>query len=120
VPSAKYVGINVAALFPNTSISDVFAFDVDAGSSDATLATGDSGSPSFVNVNGEWRLPGINTFVFTAAIPDGTKLSGGGGMVLAAYEPWIASVTAVPEPSSYAMLLAGLGLAGIMARRRAR
>ena len=119
-PSAKHVGTNVADLFPNASISDVFAFDVEAGSSDATFATGDSGSPSFVNVNGEWRLAGINTFVFTAAIPDGTKLSGGGGMVLTTYEPWIAAVTAVPEPSQYAMFLAGLGLAGFIARRRVR
>jgi secreted trypsin-like serine protease len=117
---AKYVGTNVADLLPSAPISDVFAFDVDAGSSDATLASGDSGSPSFVNVNGEWRLAGINTFVFTAAIPDGTRLSGGGGMVLSAYEPWIAAVTAVPEPSRYAMFLAGLGLAGFIARRRAR
>jgi hypothetical protein len=28
------------------------------------------------------------------------------------------SVTAVPEPESYAMLLAGLGIVGMMARRR--
>jgi len=28
------------------------------------------------------------------------------------------SVTAVPEPETYAMLLAGLGLVGFMARRR--
>lgn len=30
------------------------------------------------------------------------------------------SVTAVPEPGSYAMLLAGLGLMGVIARRRSR
>jgi hypothetical protein len=30
------------------------------------------------------------------------------------------SVTAVPEPDSYAMLLAGLGLMGLVARRRSR
>jgi hypothetical protein len=30
------------------------------------------------------------------------------------------SVTAVPEPGTYAMLLAGLGLIGTMVRRRQR
>lgn len=30
----------------------------------------------------------------------------------------VANVTAVPEPESYAMLLAGLGLMGAIARRR--
>jgi hypothetical protein len=28
------------------------------------------------------------------------------------------AVSAVPEPSSYAMLMAGLGLCGVLARRR--
>ena len=32
----------------------------------------------------------------------------------------MASVTAVPEPETYAMLLAGLGVMGAIARRRAR
>jgi hypothetical protein len=31
-----------------------------------------------------------------------------------------ATVTAVPEPESYAMLLAGLGLMGAIARRKAK
>ena len=31
----------------------------------------------------------------------------------------LASVTAVPEPETYAMLLAGLGLMGLVARRKA-
>lgn len=111
-PTAKYLGTNAADIYPSSAISDVFAFSVDAGSSDATFANGDSGSPSFVKVNGEWRLAGINTFVFSSATP------GGGGMVLAAYEPWISAVTAVPEPSMYAMFLIGFGLAGMIVRRR--
>jgi hypothetical protein len=31
-----------------------------------------------------------------------------------------ATIVPVPEPESYAMLLAGLGLLGVVARRRAR
>jgi hypothetical protein len=37
----------------------------------------------------------------------------------ASYDVRVASVAAVPEPESYAMLLAGLGLMGAVARRRA-
>jgi PEP-CTERM motif len=40
------------------------------------------------------------------------------GLVLNAPGTWTLSVTPVPEPETYAMLLAGLGLLGFMARRR--
>jgi hypothetical protein len=45
----------------------------------------------------------------------GTAAGSYGGTYLASL-----TVTAVPEPESYAMLLAGLGLMGFVARRRAR
>ena len=32
---------------------------------------------------------------------------------------WVADVSAVPEPATYAMLLGGLGLLGMMRRRKA-
>lgn len=41
-------------------------------------------------------------------------------MTVAAYSGWIAEVTAVPEPGTYALFLAGLaGIGSIVRRRRA-
>lgn len=61
---------------------------------------------------------GLNTITFSYT-PDGA-LNGPGGQGFAD-ESWkiaSASVTAVPEPETYAMLLAGLGVMGAIARRR--
>ena len=52
----------------------------------------------------------IDPTTFVGASPNGPMYWGMGSM----------TVTAVPEPEVYAMLLAGLGLVGVMARRRQR
>ncbi len=60
---------------------------------------------------------GVNTFTFAYSIPGASNGSGQG----LGDEGWgiaSATVTAVPEPETYAMLLAGLGLMGAIARRR--
>ena len=60
---------------------------------------------------------GVSLFTFAYSAPGAANGAGqglgdeGGGIASAA-------VTAVPEPETYAMLLAGLGLMGAIARRR--
>jgi len=51
------------------------------------------------------------TFSYASAIPQGLGDEGWGVKNL--------SVTTVPEPESYGLLMAGLGLAGFAARRKA-
>jgi hypothetical protein len=58
---------------------------------------------------GEWSLA-AGTYTITGSATLSPFNSGFGYL----------SVTAVPEPESYAMLLAGLGLMGVIARRRNR
>jgi secreted trypsin-like serine protease len=91
---------------------------------EATIVGGDSGSAAFVYANGQWQLAGINTFQATfGAGPSqsGEYGTGGGGIVLSSYAAWIDSVviTPVPEPHSWLMLLAGLGMFGVASLRRA-
>ena len=54
------------------------------GPEEVTLATGDSGSPAFVQVNGQWRIAAINTFVINAGANarPGVYGTAGGGVLL--------------------------------------
>lgn len=142
--SVKRVGQNkidyLVADDDGTTKTEILLFDFD-GSTNATnvmgggtlganveaqYAGGDSGSPMFVQVNGQWQLIGIASFNGTVKNSDGTPYSTsnttfgsiGGATSVAAYSSWINTVSAVPEPQSYAMLLAGLGLLGLCVRRR--
>lgn len=86
---------------------------------EGNIGGGDSGGPSFVQIGGVYYLVANNTF--GGAWPDqvdGTYGTYFGGMALAAYSDWIGNVTAVPEPGTYAMLLAGLAVVAGVARRR--
>lgn len=60
---------------------------------------------------------GAPAYLVTDATPEGSN-----GQITGRYqyEASFSPVTAVPEPESYAMLLAGLGLMGAIARRRSR
>jgi len=67
-----------------------------------------------------------NTYSLMSGTPYQVKISGHtrtdlvGGEGTVSVNALNAVVTMVPEPESYAMLLAGLGLLGVIARRRAR
>jgi fibronectin-binding autotransporter adhesin len=85
-----------------------FAAQVQAGDSFELMQVGGSLFGQFANVASGARLltlDGEGSFVVTYG--DGQHL------LLSAYE-----VTAVPEPESYALMLAGLGLISLVARRR--
>lgn len=60
----------------------------------------------------------FNLTNFAGKQVDGLSFSTSGGKFLIVDN--IMAVTAVPEPSTYAMLLAGLGMMGVIARRRTR
>ena len=86
---------------------------------EGNIGGGDSGGPSFVKIGDTYYLAANNTFGGTW--PDqvsGTYGTYFGGMAVGAYAEWIGEVTAVPEPGTYAMLLAGLAAVGSIVRRR--
>jgi hypothetical protein len=100
---------------------DVFAYDYDSAiQGEATVVGGDSGGAMFVNDDGVWKLAGINTFAWeNPSRPGIGAIRGGGGMIVSAYAPWIQSVTAVPEPATWAFLCPGMALVICLVRHAA-
>ena len=97
------------------------------------IGGGDSGGPSFMQMlSGEYVLIGNNTFSSNlSSVANGAFGNYFGGMLVAAYIPFLntatdgqmsyaSSATSVPEPESWALLLAGLATVGGKARRRER
>ena len=105
--SRAYENLVDPAVFGNYHISTVFQ-DGQVSQTATNLTTGASFSSGVVS------LPG-----FTLASMHNMTLSGG---TTTGESAWIdnvtVTVTAVPEPETYAMLLAGLGLIGVVGRRR--
>jgi len=135
-----YADGNASGTTGYTGKTETVEFDYDGGgknaypSSSATAAEaqygiGDSGSPMFINANGQWLLYGLGsyhaqtcadancqTFYSATASSYGSI---GGATYVPAFSAWInATIAAVPEPQPWMLMLVGLGVLG-MRRRKA-
>lgn len=119
-----------------------FASDLGQGSAEAMIAGGDSGGGDFVvGGNGMLLLSGVHSYgwdlctnlanggiadslancVVAPQNPKGASFGSlGGSTAVFSSLAWIESVTAVPEPTTGTLLLAGLACCGWLARRRPR
>jgi hypothetical protein len=110
--------------FDNLTGSDSVFGSTGLGASEALIAPGDSGGASLVYVNGQWELAGVHSFL--SCLADGCVLNStygeiGGDVSVAGQSAWLLSyIAAVPEPHTWAMLFAGLGMVGGIARHRRR
>jgi hypothetical protein len=94
--------------------------DLGRGAREVSVAGGDSGGPQFV----DGRIAAITSYGLTGGLGFGDvdnflNSSFGelnGFVPIYIHKSWIASV--VPEPGTWAMLIAGFGLVGFAARRR--
>ncbi|MDR4520785.1 MAG: trypsin-like serine protease [Nitrosomonas sp.] len=95
---------------------------------ESMIASGDSGGPSFILENGEFRLVGLHSFGATFglgagdidAILNASFGEAGGDTWLLPHIGWIESITAVPEPRAYVLLITGLTVITAFARRQPR
>jgi Trypsin/PEP-CTERM motif len=102
------------------------------GTSEALTAGGDSGGGDFYWDGTQWVLTGVHSYGWglcsgddlpNCDVLEGTNSSYGdlsGSTAVFSHTAWINSVIAVPEPETYALMLAGLGIVGWTARRRSR
>ena len=113
---------------PSSGSKNVYTPASSVASDEAQFGSGDSGSPLFTTVAGQIQLIGIASFngvvshtvdgVTTPFSTSSTTFGSiGGATSVSAYSGWITSVTAVPEPQTWVMLLAGLGLLAFRARK---
>jgi hypothetical protein len=101
------------------------------GESEALIAGGDSGGGDFVWNGSEWLVFGVHSYGWglcgsinaNCDVVPGTNSSYGdlsGSTAVFSHVGWINSVTSVPEPNSYALVLAGLAGAISVSRHRRR
>ena len=100
--------------------------DLGVGAREVSVAGGDSGGPQFVN----GKIVSVTSYGLTFGVPFGDCRTGlqsscgefNGFAPLYYSRDWIRSVVGgggvIPEPGTWAMLIAGFGLVGAMARRR--
>ncbi len=85
--------------------------------SETGLASGDSGSPSFILAGGQWKLAGINTFIFSFGDGSGalsTFGTGGGGNLVWPYQAWINSILGRPGNDTFVNRFALTGASGTL------
>jgi hypothetical protein len=133
--SPSNAGYNTLGLLA-TKYGGTWTSDAGLGANEGLIAGGDSGGGDFVFVNGQWVVSGVHSWGWNNACSyfgltscaglNGNSSSYVRPVRLAAtfsHADWIASiagaqVVAVPEPQTYALLLAGLAVVGSLARRR--
>ncbi len=112
-------------LFDNAGIGNTGANLLgDLNSREVGIAGGDSGGPAFIN----GRLASINSYGLTFGpffgdVDNGLNSSWGefsGYVPVFIHEEFITSAQAIPEPSSWMMMIAGFGLSGTALRRQRR
>lgn len=103
------------------TFNDIAQFSGNAGDTWFNGRSVDLSGITGVNNNANFAFRVVSTFApgstaYAASSPTGTYGSTGTWR----FDMVTVSATPVPEPKSYAMLLAGLGLMGMIARRRSR
>lgn len=123
IANALGLGLLGNAFFDNTGIGSLGLNQLgDLNPREVAIAGGDSGGPGFVG----GRLASINSYGLTFGVPFGDfggGLNSGWGefsgfVPVFIHADFINAAQAIPEPSSWAMLIAGFGLSGAMLRRR--
>lgn len=102
-----------------TDFSDFFG---ELAATDATSLTVSLTGPTLTTPVTFAAIPGISGSFSFSSLADGAYvlsiLATPSSSTFTAYGGYVTSVAAVPEPESIAMVLAGLGVAGVLMRRR--
>lgn len=94
---------------PSGSRTNIYGGPTLGNGLESIVGPGDSGGPSFIEVDGQYYLAGINTFGFSMGGMPSYPLygSGMGGILVEPYLGWL-DTAMVPEPGTILLLAAGL------------